>query len=188
METTWTALAGCAVRDVYGASGRVIEVTSEVVKIGWKAERQILPRNETIGRRDDRLARAVEILTLDRGWCPMSEVVGIKEHLTRNAALIDELQEISKTLDEVKGFRYPFKRKKKLGPGPFNRLHKSRQKHPFDCSCGNYKCTCKRSTPAGGTETKKVKIDKGYKRMYNKKYKAWVAGKGAKAKGKKKAA
>ena len=65
----------------------------------------------------------------------------------------------------------PFKRKDKLGPGP--RRGTNAKADSWDCKCDSYSCKCKGVGRNRGRD-KKVKIDKGYKRDYNKEYKRFV--------------
>lgn len=168
MDQTQTMLNGCAVRDIYGAVGRVVGLTNSAVDISWAASSSALPRVERISRKDDRLKQAVEVLTLDRGWCAMAEVVGIQESAGRYGDLLAEL----KSLLEVKGFRYPFKRKGSIGLGPRKGRNRARSSEPWECSCSNYKCTCI-SGKGRNKRRRKIRISRGYKHTYNKEYKAW---------------
>lgn len=166
-------MEGSAVRDIYGARGRVLRLSPTHVRFGWEEVRSIVPREEDVALDDPRLGRVVEILTLDKGWLPFREVV--HESKRPHGRLLSERSK-----------HWPFKRKKKLGPGPDVEFgtRKVSQKNDWTCKCSNYVCACK--GPEGAK--KKVTINKAYKSKYNKRYKAWAVKKGkgkAKAKGKK---
>jgi hypothetical protein len=171
MELAHNMYDGCAVRDLDGRSGRVVKTTESTVEIGWTATGTCLPQVEKISRKDERLQRAVEVLTLDRGWCPMSEVVGLRESAGKFGGLLDELKTL---LPETKGFRYPFKRKSSIGLGPRKGRNTARKSEPWECSCKPYGCTC--VSGKGRTKrVRKVKINKSWKKQYNKEYKAWAS-------------
>jgi hypothetical protein len=172
MDQAHTMFDGCAVRDIYGASGRIVKTTADAVEIGWAATGQCLPRVERLSRKDERLQNVVQILTLDKGWCALSEVVGLRESAGKFGGLIAELTD----LFEVKGKRYPFKRRSSIGLGPRKGRNRKRAKDPWECSCGTYACTCK-SGKGRNARTRKIKISKGYKKSYNKEYKAWARAK-----------
>lgn len=92
-----------------------------------------------------------------------AEVAGLKQEM--KAAPVANLQE--KDSDH-----WPFKRKAHLGPGP-KKGHNQRT-DDWECVCSDYECDCEDKLTG---ETKRIKIDKGYKAAYNKLYKQWVAGK-----------
>jgi len=92
-------------------------------------------------------------------------------------------------LDEAGKSQYPFKRRPSRGPA----VKKGWKMHPFyhepaksdkrserwDCSCSNYNCTC---TDDLTDKTIKFRIDKSYKKEYNKAYRQWLKGKAARKK------
>jgi len=96
--------------------------------------------------------------------------------------LTEELRELVELeLVEKQSQHYPFKTKAKLGPGP--RGGTNRRANKWQCTCGNYVCTCKGVGGETKGQTKQVVIGQGYKRDYNKEYKSWSK---AKSKAKKK--
>lgn len=53
---------------------------------------------------------------------------------------------------------------------------KNYRKGAWRCRCHGYDCHCVGKSPATGKEIEKhVRIDKGYKKSYNRKYKVWRA-------------
>lgn len=90
----------------------------------------------------------------------------------------------------------PFKRKSSIGPAvyggwvrkgqPFfgwKKMATTPESGGYDCECSNYRCTCTREDGKKIT----VRIDRAYKKAYNKAYRAWQkTGKQAKGKGVKK--
>lgn len=83
----------------------------------------------------------------------------------------------------------PFKNlkaRKRLGPTskrvashPTNRTP-GKFKGFWRCRCANYKCLCMAKDEEGNERKKVVRIDRGYKRKYNRKYRKWRSGKGIK--------
>lgn len=83
-------------------------------------------------------------------------------------------------MDRIDDSHHPHKRRRSLGPGP--------RKHPPVRQTGDWTCT--RAKPTGkhyvqvctNIETgskRTVKLKKGYKKKYNKAYRAWAARKRA---------
>ena len=66
----------------------------------------------------------------------------------------------------------PFKKKARLGPGPYGRKVQRRRKSRFKCACkpgaGATVCKCK-----SRTGDKRVIVSHDYKEGYNAKYRAW---------------
>lgn len=67
---------------------------------------------------------------------------------------------------------WPFKRKAKLGPGPYKGT--LRRRDEWDCQCDNYRCVC--YGIAGDVEGKRklVTTDRAAKKKYNKLYREWL--------------
>jgi len=78
----------------------------------------------------------------------------------------------------------PFKRKAKIGPGPYGRRNAKRRKDRFKCKCssqgGGALCKCR-----SRTRKKTVYVAYDYKNAYNPVYRAWLK-KRRKSKAKKK--
>lgn len=167
-------LRGSAIRNRKGTPGRIESVSLPWVKLSWEVAGRPGGRGESFLRSDPKLMDEIEILTLDRGWVPLGEVVGpTREDGPRgpNDTLIVELRGI---LDE-RSKHYPFKRKGVLGP---TQAHKSgppptgtrrvRKRGKWNCKCKDYVCKC--SGPSGG---KKIRIKRDYKISYNHAYRKW---------------
>lgn len=88
--------------------------------------------------------------------------------------LVEELREAldGAELTEMKSDHWPYKVKKRLGPGP--RGGKNKRADDWECTCGSYKCTCKGISPETKGQKKTVLIGKEYKKTYNAEYKAWA--------------
>jgi hypothetical protein len=67
----------------------------------------------------------------------------------------------------------PFKRKSRIGPGPYGRRNVKRRKDRFKCKCssqgGGALCKCK-----SRTRKKTVYVSYDYKNSYNPVYRAWL--------------
>ncbi len=168
-------MSGSTVRDMDGTTGRIIDWQLPEVKVGWD-DGKLLPREENFLASNPRLQN-LEVMTLDAGWIPLKEFLGFsgvpggpaaQQTIAQLRTLMSEADAMprKRTLAEASK-HYPYKNKKKLGPGPRGGTN---AEVPFwKCTCSNYSCKCK------GKEgrTKTVVIDKGYKKAYNKEYKAW---------------
>lgn len=88
--------------------------------------------------------------------------------------LLEEFRTLlsGEALDEKASPHNPFKNKKKLGPGPGERvMSKANQ---WACKCPNaYKCVCTGKGAMKG-KIKKINIDRTVKAKYNSKYRKWV--------------
>jgi len=193
-------LSGATVRDRDGTTGRILKWHLPEVKIGWEDDGKLLPREETLDAENPRLREQIEVMTLDAGWAPLgnfmgesgaptpghSTIVQMRRLLDRTEffdvhVMLDhaerlmgkglyeraeKLVERAEALLEKTKF-WPFKTKSKLGPGP--RGGENQKADKWDCKCAGYNCVCKNNEG----QTKKVKINKSYKRQYNKEYKKW---------------
>lgn len=190
-------LSGSLVRE-NGKQGTILSWALPSVVIGWKEPGRTLPREEAFESVDQRLRHQVEVLSLDAGWVPLGHFMslsGIPQAQPKSRTSLDDVHKLlgeaealkigrelleSRTkapsspaaLTEAGQKHSPFKNKGHLGKGPRGR--EMDVKDYWDCKCANYKCQCTNSD--GGK--RKVKIKKGYKRAYNKQYKAWRAAQG----------
>lgn len=169
-------MSGSTVRDMDGTTGRIIAWHLPEVKIGWD-DGKMLPREEELSSGNPRLASQIEVMTLDAGWRPLGEftsfsgapgVPNTQSTIMQLRTLMSEADALpGRTSPLLEGPHYPYANKKKLGPGPRGGTN---AEVPFwKCKCSNYTCQCKGKEG----QTKTVKIDKGYKKAYNKEYKAW---------------
>jgi hypothetical protein len=168
-------LRGSSVRDNAGTHGEVLGLSLPWVRIGWWDEGAKAPREESFLRSDPRIA-AIEILTLGQGWVPAAELFGVEEsdEGPHGPSLTEDLEEL---LESPGGKKHsPFKTAAKIGPGPrhgWPHGGKWRMKHKkrdyWDCKCSNYKCKCKGKEG----ENKTVNINRGWKKTYNKLFKAY---------------
>jgi len=69
----------------------------------------------------------------------------------------------------------PFKKWAKIGFGPYTGKNDKARK--WKCKCSNYTCKCVGIGSNSDAGTKIVKIDRGYKKAYNRTYKPWRAAK-----------
>jgi len=169
-------LSGSAVRDVDGTTGRIVAWHLPEVKIGWD-DGKILPREEKLDQFNSRVQNQIEVLTLDAGWRPLGEFTGFSgaPNTAATQQAISQLRTLMSEADAMPRKRalaeaskhWPYKNKNTLGPGPRGGTNKKVPE--WDCKCSNYTCQCK------GKEGRKktVKIDKGYKKVYNSEYKKW---------------
>lgn len=168
-------LRGSTVRDNAGTRGELLNLTLPWVKVGWQDENSLLPREESFLRSDPRM-ESVEILTLDRGWIPLSSLIGVVEEDVdgpRGPSLAEDLENL--LLEKP---RSPFKTAASIGPSvaggwPAKAGGKHHMKHRkqdyWDCSGSNYHYLCKGKEG----EKKKIKRDPGAKAAYNKDYKEY---------------
>jgi hypothetical protein len=169
-------MSGSTVRDMDGTTGRIIAWQLPEVKIGWD-DGKMLPREENIASTNPRLKSQIQVLTLDAGWRPLGEFTGFSgaPNTPSTQSTIAQLRTLMSEADAMpdrrapllEGPHYPYANKKKLGPGP--RGGTNAEVPEWKCKCSNYSCQC---TGKEGRK-KTVKIDKGYKKAYNKEYKAW---------------
>ena len=91
------------------------------------------------------------------------------------ASLIEELTVIVGLFDAVTESKMdPFKRRSKIGPGPYGYRNAKRKRDRFKCRCSSRSrgvmCKCRsRSTK------KSVYISYDYKKSYNAAYRGWVS-------------
>jgi len=168
---------GAAVRDLTGTTGRILSWDASKVVIGWEDGGKLLPREEAVSGLDKRLQQ-LEMHTLDAGWVPLGHFFS-QDQVTPMSTPSTTIQQLRKLIGEADetpiaeaSKHYPFKNKAHLGPGP--REGENDKASKWTCSCSGYNCTC---TSKDG-QKKKVFIDKGYKKAYNKEYKAWRAKQG----------
>ena len=167
-------LRGSTVRDNAGTKGELLNLTLPWVKVGWQDEGALAPREESFLRSDPRM-EAVEILTLDQGWIPLGNLIGVEEEADgpRGPSLVEDLENL--LLEKP---RSPFKTAASIGPSvaggwPAKKGGKHHMKHRkqdyWDCSGSNYHYLCKGKEG----EKKKIKRDPGAKAVYNKDYKEY---------------
>jgi hypothetical protein len=167
-------LAGSSVRDRDGLEGKIVSWVLPEVTIGWN-DGHILPREETFDQANPRLRTQIEVLSLDAGWVPLGNFMSVSGLPTPGHSTVTQMRKLIGEADALleKGKEHwPYKNKSKLGPGP--RGGENSQTDGWNCKCANYKCACK--GPEGKKRT--IVIDKGYKKAYNKEYKAWRAKQG----------
>lgn len=74
--------------------------------------------------------------------------------------------------------RNPFRHRQHNGPAraipPVKKPRNVSKKDDWDCKCGNYRCLCR-----SGKRKKTVRINKAYKKAYNKSYKRWRSRQGS---------
>lgn len=165
-------MAGASVRDRDGMTGKIIRWQLPTVAIAWEERGRAVPREETLDRTNPRLRNQIEVMTLDAGWVPLGNFMsetGVPMHstITQLRKLIAEADQAVPLFEKGKA-HWPFKNKSHLGPGP--RDGENDQTDNWDCKCADYKCVCK-----SGDKERKVRIDRAYKREYNKEYKRWRA-------------
>jgi hypothetical protein len=169
-------LRGSTVRDNAGTKGELLNLTLPWVKVGWQDEGVLIPREESFLRSDPRM-EAVEILTLDQGWIPLSTLIGTvtedEDEGPRGPSLVEDLENL--LLEKP---RSPFKTAASIGPSvaggwPAKAGGKHHMKHRkqdyWDCSGSNYKYLCKGKEG----EKKKIKRDPEKKAAYNQDYKEY---------------
>lgn len=165
-------LSGATVRDESGQVGRILRWQLPEVTIGWE-DGNLLPREERFERTNPRLRNQIEVMTLDAGWTPLASFMNEDGVPTSANSTIAQLRSLISEADELteKGkAHWPYKRKSHLGKGP--RDGENDQTDGWDCTCANYRCGCKGTGDNAG-RNRTVKINKGYKRTYNREYKSW---------------
>ena len=86
----------------------------------------------------------------------------------------------SKAIAKSNARQNPFrwlKKGKALDKGPKKRVN-FKKRGKWKCKCASYKCLCKSKGAGGKVIFKKVKIEKGYKKSYNKLYRKHLKKKG----------
>jgi len=156
-------LRGSSVRED-GVSGRILSVSLPWVRIAWEDEDSIIPREEALLRSDARVFDAIEIATLNEGWVKLGQLMGARTRGSRSV-----LAEMKELLEKSR--HNPFSHQANLGPGPRGRKHT--KANMWDCKCSKYKCTCKKKKNPNRGRMKPIKIDKAYKKTYNKDYRKW---------------
>jgi len=71
---------------------------------------------------------------------------------------------------------WPFARLSQLGPGPLKR--RFGRVDDWECTCGQYKCVCRGTSPDTRGRRKTIVTDPERKKRYNKMYREWVARRG----------
>ena len=159
-------LKGACVRDHSGASGRLVDVESEFVRIGWERPDSSIPREEKLAKAEDRYRFGIEILTMDKGWAPLEQVIPA-------VPVNDVVSEVRAILDEQN--HNPFQNKSRLGPGP--RGGTLREKKRWECSGFGYEQFCVGIAEDNQGRILRIKIDPEYKSKYNAEYKRFVKNK-----------
>lgn len=182
-------LKGAEVRSSGGSRGFLDVVTPARVRVRWE-ESDGSHRVESCLRSDTRLGQ-IEVLTLNSGWTALKAVLGMEENVDDISKLTTDLRDMlgEDALDE-KSKHWPYKNKSTLGTtgapkhGPPPRKTRSvGQTDDWVCKKkGKYVQICR--GPEG--RKKLVRINKSYKKGYNKAYRAWKASQTKKSKGKKK--
>lgn len=72
-------ITGSAVRANDGRTGRVASVSLPWIRFAWDVPGEVSAKEEALLRSDPRLDSNIEILTLDRGWCAVGQLVGARE-------------------------------------------------------------------------------------------------------------
>lgn len=157
-------LKGACVRDRTGESGRLEAVQSTFVEISWDLPNTSAVRAERLERSDDRFRFAVEILTMDKGWVPLGDVLPGAQDLS---GIVAEVRQI---LDE--GDHNPFQNKQRLGPGPRGSTMSRKQR--WSCSGSGYSYTCVGIASENRGRVLHINIDPDYKRRYNADYKRFI--------------
>ena len=191
---TSNAFLGCQVRRVNsGEAGRIRGMSESGVEIGWEPKTGVIPTEQTFAPGDATFATGIEVYTLDRGWIPAGELPGFNES-TEQATMPNEkpairsglsnlLGEIRKALEaapqalaEKESPHWPFRHTKSRQGGPNKEfdIRGDSRADDWECTCSNYKCSCKGIGDNKGAK-KRVRIPKAYKKRYNKAYKAWIA-------------
>ena len=101
-------LRGATVRDNAGTMGELMGLSLPWVKVGWRDEGKLLPREESFLRSDPRM-ESIHILTLDAGWVPLMNLVGKEqkeETGPRGPSLVEDLEyllefDLDAALDEL---------------------------------------------------------------------------------------
>ena len=173
MLASYYYLKGSCIRSRAGEKGRILSITDEGVKVGWDEDGRPAPREESLQPTDERFVSSVEILTLDRGWLPLSSVVRVPsadQTLSENTReLIAHLRSLLEDKD-----RNPFQNKTKLGPGP--RGETLTRKRRWKCTTiAPYRQRCVGVAPDNEGRVIHNKIDREWKAAYNKQYKKWRA-------------
>jgi len=167
-------LRGASVRDNAGTRGEVLGLSLPWVRMCWWDEEGKPPREEALLRSDPRMS-SIDILTLSKGWIPVSDILGAKKKASP-PSVAEDLEDL---VQEASGGKphSPFKTAREIGPGPRYgwphggkwRKKKHVKRSYWDCDCSGYRCKCK----GKGGENKTVNIKKGWKKTYNALYKAW---------------
>jgi hypothetical protein len=175
-------LKGSCVRDRAGGIGRIMGVTPSALTIGWEIPDTSAVRQERLGEADERLRTGIEILTLNAGWQPLAEVLGLSQApqaptlSERGQEVVSELEHfLSEWEPSTLGpSQNPFKRKKVLGPGP--KGDTNRQAKKWSCSGADYSYSCVGIAPETRGRSFSFTVDPAKKAAYNKRYKRWRRG------------
>ncbi len=162
-EGAFAYFKGACVRDFQGEQGRIVSINPSFVEIGWELPDTSAVREEKLLRTEDRCRFGIAILTLDRGWVPLGEVLGPPTH-----SIVSEVRAI---LGEESDHN-PFQNKDHLGPGPRGgRLVKMER---WSCSGASYEQTCVGIAEDNHGRILRIKINPEYKSSYNSEYKRFV--------------
>ncbi len=66
---------------------------------------------------------------------------------------------------------FPFRYRKKIGPGPKHETNKRADK--WDCECEDYFCVCEGIARSNYGQVKKIWTNRKRKKKYNKMYRKW---------------
>lgn len=139
----------------------MIAVGSKTISIGWDRADSTVPREEKLSRTEDRYRFGIEVLTLDKGWAPLGQV------LPAAPVQVDVVSEVRAILDEQN--HNPFQNKSRLGPGP--RGGTLREKNRWQCSGSGYEQICTGIAEDNAGRVIHIKINQEWKSTYNREYK-----------------
>jgi hypothetical protein len=173
-------LKGACIRDQQGNRGRILDFSSDSIRVGWDLEGTTAIREESLSFEDPSIRFGLEILTLDRGWARLGTFIerpnSVHETVRSCIREIESLLAEETSSKKKKSSEHnPFSNKKRLGPGP--RGDTMARKQRWKCSGSNYNYVCKGIAPETKGRTLKIHIDPDYKARYNREYKRWVAAK-----------
>lgn len=154
-------LKGACVRDKVGSRGRLVSIEDTSVIVGWETHTSSL-REETLDKTSDRYRYGVEVLTLDRGWAPLSDILPSP---TPGERIVSEMRHI------LEQNHNPFQNKAKLGPGPRGGTNQRRNR--WSCSGSGYDQVCVGIAEDNNGQILRIRIDPEYKAQYNREYKRW---------------
>ena len=101
-----SVIAGSAIRGIDGSRGRVVSVSLPWIRLKWDVPGDVVAREESILRSDPKLDTDIEILTMDRGWCPVGSIVGARERV----------ESISQSIRDDMSFLEEESKKKRVSP------------------------------------------------------------------------
>lgn len=156
-------LKGSCVRDLAGDTGRILAIEQDFIRVGWDLPDTSIKREEQLTRAEDRYRFNLEILTIDRGWAPLAQI--LPESKPRSD-IVAEMRAILETK-----LHNPFRNKSRLGPGPEGDTLKKRNR--WECSGGNYHQTCVGVAEINKGQVLQLFTDPEKKSAYNAIYKAY---------------